>query len=54
MKNNLALAAFVLLMVAVIVSSDFLFFRHHFFERLISNIAIVLTFIFSYSIFKGR
>jgi hypothetical protein len=34
----------VLAMVALIVGVDILFFRHHFWERLIVNVGIVLVF----------
>ena len=35
---------YVLVMVAVVVGVDVLFFRHQFWERLISNVGIVLVF----------
>lgn len=35
---------YVLAMVAVVVSVDVLFFRHHFLERLLANVGIVLVF----------
>ena len=35
---------FVLVLIAVIVSVDLLFFRHHLWERLMVNIGIVLVF----------
>ena len=35
---------YVLLWVAIIVAVDFLFFRHHFWERLMVNVGIVLVF----------
>ena len=35
---------YVLALVAVVVGVDFLFFRHHFWERLIANVGIVLIF----------
>jgi hypothetical protein len=35
---------YVLAMVAVIVSVDILFFRHHLWERLAVNVGIVLVF----------
>ena len=35
---------YVLALVAVVVAVDILFFRHHFWERLIANIGIVLVF----------
>ena len=34
----------VVLMAAIVVATDFLFFRNHFWERLIVNIGIVLVF----------
>jgi hypothetical protein len=45
----------VLAMVAVIVGVDVLFFQHHFWERLIVNIGIVLVFAaFNVRFLKGR
>lgn len=35
---------YVLVMVAVVVGIDVLFFRHHFWERLAVNVGIVLVF----------
>ena len=35
---------YVLGLVAVVVGVDVLFFRHHFWERLIVNVGIVLVF----------
>lgn len=34
---------FVLMMVVVIVAMDVLFFRNHFWERLVANIGVVLV-----------
>jgi len=39
-----AVALYVLTLVAVVVGVDVLFFRHHFWERLIANVGIVLVF----------
>jgi hypothetical protein len=39
-----AVVLYVLVMVAVVVGVDVLFFRHQFWERLISNVGIVLVF----------
>jgi hypothetical protein len=39
-----AVVLYVLAMVAVVVGVDVLFFRHQFWERLISNVGIVLVF----------
>lgn len=44
MRRSKARALYVLAMVAVVVGVDILFFRDHFAERLIANIAIVLVF----------
>ena len=35
---------YVLALVAVVVGVDILFFRHHFWERLIANVGIVVVF----------
>ncbi|MFC0449169.1 hypothetical protein [Rhodococcus jostii] len=35
---------YVLALVAVVVGVDVLFFRHHFWERLLVNVGIVLVF----------
>jgi uncharacterized membrane protein len=46
---------YVLALVAVVVGVDVLFFRHHFWERLVANIGIVLVFTAFYLRFlKGR
>jgi len=39
-----AVALYVLTLVAVVVGVDVLFFRHHFWQRLIANVGIVLVF----------
>jgi len=44
----------VLAMVAVVVGVDVLFFRHHFWARLIVNIGIVLVFAAVYFRFLKR
>jgi hypothetical protein len=44
MGRQAALVLYVLALIAVVVSVDVLFFRHHFTERLIANIGIVLVF----------
>jgi hypothetical protein len=38
-------AIYVLALVAVVVGVDILFFKHHFWERLIVNVGIVLVFL---------
>ncbi|HEX3651617.1 MAG TPA: hypothetical protein VHU18_02200 [Rhizomicrobium sp.] len=44
MDGRFVVALYVLAMVALIVGVDFAFFRNRFWERLISNIGIVLVF----------
>jgi uncharacterized membrane protein len=44
MTRNVAVALYVAVMIAVVVSVDILFFRNRFWERLIANIGIVLVF----------
>jgi len=44
MGRQAAVVLYVLALVAVVVGVDILFFRHHFWERLIVNIGIVLVF----------
>ena len=44
MDRRIAIAIYVVAMVAVIVGVDLLFFRNRFWERLAANIGIVLLF----------
>jgi hypothetical protein len=44
MRSTAATVVYVLALVAVVVVVDILFFKHHFWERLIVNIGIVLVF----------
>ena len=44
MGKHVIVALYVVLMIAVVVGVDLLFFRHRFLERLIVNIGIVLVF----------
>ena len=39
---------YVVMLVAVVVGVDVLFFRHQFWERLIANVGIVLVFVAFY------
>jgi hypothetical protein len=39
-----AVVLYVLALVAIVVGVDILFFKHHFWERLIVNVGIVLVF----------
>jgi hypothetical protein len=45
---------YVLALVAIVVGVDVLFFRHHFWERLIVNAGIVLVFAAFYLRFLKR
>jgi len=49
-----AVVLYVLTLVAVVVGVDVLFFRHHFWERLVVNIGIVLVFAAVYWRFLRR
>jgi hypothetical protein len=54
MARQAGVVLYVLALIAVVVSVDILFFRHHFMERLIANIGIVLVFaVFGFLIFRG-
>ena len=44
MGRHAVVVLYVLAMVAVVVGADVVFFRHHFWPRLLSNIGIVLVF----------
>ncbi len=48
MPKNIFAVLYVLVMIAVIVSVDLLFFKNRFLERLIANIGIVLVFVAFY------
>jgi hypothetical protein len=52
--RQVAVVLYVLAMVAVVVGVDVLFFRHHFWARLIVNIGIVLVFAAVYFRFLKR
>jgi len=55
MKRQAAAVLYALAMVAVVVSADILFFRHHASERLMANVGIVVVFAaFGFLIFRGR
>jgi len=54
MGTRAAVVPYVLALVAVVVSVDVLFFRHHFLERLIANVGIVLVFAAFYLRFVKR
>lgn len=44
MARNMYVLLYVVVLIAVVVSLDLLFFKNHFWERLIVNIGIVLVF----------
>jgi hypothetical protein len=48
MTKNIFAVLYVVVMIAVVVGVDLLFFRNRFWERLISNIGIVLVFVAFY------
>jgi uncharacterized membrane protein len=48
-----AIALYVATLIAVVVSVDVLFFRHHFWERLTVNVGIVVVFAAFYLRFLG-
>lgn len=54
MGGQVAVALYVLVMVAVIVGVDLAFFRNRFWERLIVNVGIVLMFMAFYWRFLMR
>ena len=44
MTKNMSVVLYVVVLIAVVVSVDLLFFKNRFWERLIANIGIVLVF----------
>ena len=54
MGRQVAVALYVVAMVAVIVGVDFAFFRNRFWERLTANIGVVLVFAAFYLRFLRR
>ena len=54
MRSNAYTAIYLLIMVATVVIVDVLIFRHHFWERLIANIGIVMIFVAFYLRFLQR
>jgi hypothetical protein len=54
MGRQAVIALCVLAMVAVVVGVDLLFFRNHFWPRLLSNVGIVLVFAAFYLRFLKR
>jgi hypothetical protein len=54
MGTKATVVIYVLALVAVVVGVDVLFFRHHFLERLLVNVGIVLVFAAFYLAFVKR
>ena len=54
MRRRAVVVLYVVALVAVVVGTDILFFRHHVWERLIVNIGIVLVFGAFYFLFLKR
>ncbi|HTU86889.1 MAG TPA: hypothetical protein VMF57_15035 [Solirubrobacteraceae bacterium] len=54
MRRRVAVVLYVLALVVVVAGVDILFFRHHFSERLIANVGIVLAFVAFYLLFLNR
>lgn len=55
MNKDSFIVVYLIIMISLIVSLDFLFLRHHFTLRLIVNISIVVIFILLYLlIFKNH
>jgi hypothetical protein len=54
MGRQAAAVLYVLAMVVVVVTVDILFFRGHFWERLATNVGIVLVFVAFYFRFLKR
>jgi hypothetical protein len=48
MPKNIYVVLYILVLIAVVVGVDLLFFRNRFWERLIVNIGIVLVFVAFY------
>ena len=44
MRRRAVVVLYVVALVAVVVGTDILFFRHHVWERLLVNVGIVLVF----------
>ena len=44
MSKSLIIVPYIVLLVAVVVGIDLLFFRNRFWERLLANVGIVLVF----------
>jgi hypothetical protein len=55
MGKSIVIVIYILTMIATVVIVDILFFRHHFWERLIANIGIVVIYVvFYFALMKHR
>lgn len=54
MSKSAVAIIYVVLMIAVIITMDIIFFRHRFQQRLIANIVTVIVFAIIYLIFLRR
>ena len=54
MKRNMSVVLYIVVMIVVVVSVDLLFFRNLVWERLASNIGIVLVFVAFYFRFQMK
>jgi membrane protein implicated in regulation of membrane protease activity len=54
MRRRRIIVVYVLALVAVVVGVDILFFRHHFWQRLIANVGLVVVFAVVYLRFLNR
>jgi hypothetical protein len=52
--HNMTIVLYVITLIAVVVSVDILYFSHHFGDRLIANVGIVLVFAAFYLRFLKR
>jgi hypothetical protein len=48
MTRSISVGLYIVVLIAVVVSVDLLFFRHEFWTRLIVNVGIVLVFVAFY------
>ena len=54
MTRNMSVVLYIVVLIAVVVSADLLFFRNLFWERLTANIGIVVVFAaFSFKFLKN-
>ncbi len=54
MSRRAIVVLYLVALIAVVVAVDVLFLRHHFWERLIVNVGIVLVFLAFYFRFLNR